>query len=41
MSEQIQSATPAWRLLLAWGLVGIPLFWGVSQTIINAAKLFH
>ena len=27
--------------LLAWGFVGIPLAWGVIQTLINAMKLFH
>jgi len=29
------------KVLLAWGFVGIPLAWGVIQTIINAMKLFH
>ncbi len=29
------------KVLLAWGFVGIPLLWGVSQTIANAMKLFH
>ncbi|GAC1299697.1 MAG: hypothetical protein NVSMB19_04550 [Vulcanimicrobiaceae bacterium] len=27
-------------LLLSWTFVGIPLLWGVSLTLINAAKLF-
>lgn len=27
-------------LILAWAWVGIPLLWGVSVTLINAAKLF-
>ena len=26
---------------LAWAAVGIPLAWGIWQTLINAAKLFH
>ena len=29
------------QLWLAWGFVGIPLIWGVSQTIANALKLFQ
>jgi len=29
------------KLLLAWGFVGIPLAWGVIETIINALKLFQ
>jgi len=29
------------KLLLAWGFVGIPLTWGVVETIINALKLFQ
>jgi hypothetical protein len=29
------------KLILAWGLVGIPLIWGVVETAINAAKLFQ
>lgn len=28
------------KLLLAWGFVGIPLLWGVLQTLDNALKLF-
>ncbi len=29
------------KLILAWGFVGIPLTWGVIETIINAMKLFQ
>jgi len=29
------------KLILAWGFVGIPLGWGVVETVINAAKLFQ
>jgi hypothetical protein len=29
------------KLVLAWGFVGIPLTWGVVETIINAMKLFQ
>jgi hypothetical protein len=28
-------------LILAWGFVGIPLCWGVVQTLVNAIKAFH
>jgi hypothetical protein len=29
------------KLVLAWGFVGIPLVWGVVQTLINAVKAFQ
>jgi hypothetical protein len=29
------------KLALAWGFVGIPLAWGVVQTVANALKLFQ
>ena len=29
------------QLALAWGFVGIPLAWGVIQTLLNALKLFQ
>ena len=29
------------KLVLAWGFVGIPLAWGVLQTILNAMTLFQ
>ena len=29
------------QLILAWGLVGIPLAWGVLPTIESAMKLFR
>ena len=31
----------ALKLVLAWSLVGIPLIWGVLQTLHNALKLFQ
>jgi hypothetical protein len=31
----------ATKLILAWGFVGIPLVWGVVQTLLNAIKAFH
>ncbi len=36
-----QERTTTWQLVLAWGFVGIPLTWGVLQTLINAMKLFQ
>ncbi len=36
-----QSGTTTLHLILAWGLVGIPLAWGVIETLTNALKLFH
>lgn len=29
------------KLILAWGFVGIPLVWGVYNTLLNALKLFQ
>jgi hypothetical protein len=34
-------ATTPLHLALAWGLVGIPLAWGVIQTLLNALRLFQ
>lgn len=34
------SRPPVMRLVLAWSLVGLPLLWGVSQTVIKALALF-
>jgi hypothetical protein len=33
--------TSTLQLVLAWGFVGIPLAWGVIQTLINSMKLFQ
>ena len=41
MTTQNQEGTSAIKLLLAWAFVGIPLIWGVSQTIANSLKLFQ
>jgi hypothetical protein len=35
-----QSGTRPIHLVLAWGFVGIPLLWGVLQTLSNAMLLF-
>jgi hypothetical protein len=41
MSSSNQDSSMKVKLFLAWGFVGIPLIWGVTQTIANAMKLFH
>lgn len=40
MSSDTASGTRLWQLILAWSLVGLPLLWGVLQTVRNALKLF-
>jgi hypothetical protein len=40
MATQTESSMKV-KVALAWGFVGIPLAWGVIQTISNAMKLFH
>jgi hypothetical protein len=35
-----KEGTTGLQLALAWGFVGIPLIWGVLQTLSNAMKLF-
>ena len=39
-SQNVQSGN-AVKLALAWSFVGIPLVWGVLQTLENALKLFQ
>jgi hypothetical protein len=29
------------KLALAWGFVGVPLAWGIVETLINAIKAFY
>ena len=41
MQSANQDGTMKLKLLLAWGFVGIPLIWGVLQTLTNAMKLFQ
>jgi len=41
MSTRTASGTRTLHLILAWSLVGIPLLWGVLQTLRNALKLFR
>ena len=41
MTSSNQNGTTILQLVLAWGFVGIPLAWGVTETVTNALKLFH
>jgi hypothetical protein len=43
MSDGTPAIKPTkwWHLVLAWSFVGIPLGWGVTQTVLNAMKLFQ
>jgi hypothetical protein len=41
MTTQTTDNSMTLKLILAWGFVGIPLAWGVIQTLTNAMKLFH
>ena len=39
-NDPVAKQTKWWHLALAWGFVGVPLIWGVIQTVLNAMKLF-
>jgi hypothetical protein len=41
MSSQTPSGTSTVHVILAWSFVGIPLLWGVLETLRNALKLFQ
>jgi hypothetical protein len=41
MANDTKGRTRLIHLIFAWGLVGIPLVWGVLQTLKNAMKLFQ
>lgn len=41
MANDNETGTTTMHLVLAWAWVGIPLTWGVVQTIINSMKLFQ
>ena len=41
MSNSNKNGATTLYLVLAWGFVGIPLAWGVIQTLINSMKLFQ
>ncbi len=36
-----KSSTPPGLLVFAWLFVGLPLAWGVWQTLIKSLALFH
>jgi hypothetical protein len=40
-AEQAPTVTAPVRLALAWGLVGVPLAWGVYQTFVKSLALFR
>jgi hypothetical protein len=40
MDGPTTSGSSTLKLILAWGFVGVPLAWGVVQTIFNAMALF-
>ncbi|HEX2941064.1 MAG TPA: hypothetical protein VHO91_08455 [Rhodopila sp.] len=40
-NKNTASAGNGIKLILAWGFVGVPLVWGVVQTLVNAVKAFH
>ena len=41
MATTEHQETTTLQLVLAWGFVGIPLVFGVVQTLINSMKLFQ
>ncbi len=41
MANETASSSDTLKLALAWGFVGIPLLWGVIETINNAMALFR
>ncbi len=41
MQNAQQDSSTTLKLIVAWGFVGIPLLWGVLQTLSNAMKLFQ
>ncbi len=40
-SDDLPQRSSAGLLVFAWLYVGIPLAWGVTQTIIKSLALFH
>ena len=40
MTENIKKSSAS-AILLAWLLVGVPLGWGVYNTVINSMRLFQ
>lgn len=40
MSDETKKSSPV-MILAAWVLVGVPLTWGVYNTLLNSMKLFQ
>ncbi len=40
-AQQSAGSSNGIKLALAWGFVGIPLVWGIVQTLVNAIKAFQ
>ena len=41
MTTNTSDGTVTVKLVLAWAFVGLPLAWGVYNTLLNAMKLFQ
>ena len=41
MIEPTPKPSRGWVVLVAWILVGVPLLWGVWNTLLKAAALFR
>ena len=41
MDDSEKTTSTATKLIFSWGIVGIPLLWGVSQTLEKAMLLFQ
>ena len=39
--DPVRPAGTGLRLALSWGLVSVPLLWGVYQTVIKSMALFE
>jgi len=40
MAGEHRQSTTTIELILSWAFVGVPLAWGVMETVANAMKLF-
>jgi hypothetical protein len=41
MANESRNGTTTLQLVLVWGFVGVPLLWGVTETLLNSLKLFQ
>lgn len=39
-TQETQKQVPSWLIVVAWLWAGLPLAWGVWQTLQKAAELF-